>query len=383
MAEVLNLNQATRIQPLNVIDPADWQGKPIPEREWLVPGICVRGGATLLNGDGGVGKSLLCLQLQAALALGQPWLGIPTPAKTTKTLGIYCEDEPEELHRRTYDICRYYKCTLGHLKGAAYMMSRVGENNTLMTFSRREGTGTVTNFFRQVEAMIHDAGIEVVIIDTAADTFGGLEIDREQVRTFVQRLRAWALRSRGSVIITQHPSVSGMASGAGSSGSTGWNNSVRSRVYLTKPKRVDDDGDEIPTNERFLKFMKSNYGPINPKMRLVWEQGVFKTKDEAAPESFKDEGFIRETLLDAAVEYVTQGVRLSPDANSRTCLVNRIRKDRQGLSSYPQSALLRVYSTLKEDGELVTTTFKNQKREVETYVRPSWLKYPDEGQGNP
>lgn len=383
MADVVNINDGkARIQPIRLINPADWQGKPVPDREWLVPGICVRGGATLLNGDGGVGKSLLCLQLQTALALGQPWLGINTPAKSTRSLGIYCEDEPEELHRRQYDICKYYNCTMRHLDGLAMMMSRVGENNSLMTFSRREGGGATTNFFRQVEAIINDNEIEVVIIDTAADTFGGLEIDREQVRTFVQKLRGWALRTRGTVIITQHPSVSGMASGAGSSGSTGWNNSVRSRVYLTAPKRVDDDGDEIPTDERFLKFMKSNYGPKGSKLRLMWKDGVFVPISEVSARDYMEETRVREVMLDVCAELIRKGAELSPEEKAKTSLTSRCRTNAQ-LGRLPSAILMKAQEDLLTSGELVVVSAKKSDRHVAKLIRPSWLKYPNECEGNP
>lgn len=383
MADIHDIKDGkTRIQPIKLINPADWQGRPVPEREWLVPGICVRGGATLLNGDGGVGKSLLCLQLQTALALGQPWLGIPTPAKATRSLGIYCEDEPEELHRRQYDICRYYNCTMSNLDGTALMMSRVGENNTLMSFDRRQGGGAITSFFRQVEATIDQYEIEVVIIDTAADTFGGLEIDREQVRTFVQKLRAWSLKSRGAVIITQHPSVSGMASGAGSSGSTGWNNSVRSRVYLTKPKRTDDDGDEIPTNERFLKFMKSNYGPTNPKMRLRWDNGVFVTTQEG-PGTFFDQRELEDRLVNAAVNFVRLGVELSADPQSRTALINRVRSQDESFGVLSVSQLKRAQETLIQEGRLITVIMKSSDGRKRSYLKPEGTFYPSEDRGNP
>lgn len=388
MASVIDINDPKnpRVQPVRVINPAQWQDQPVPERQWLIPGICVRGGATLLNGDGGVGKSLLCLQMQTALAVEKPWLGIATPrngGRGTRSLGIYCEDEPEELQRRQRDICQYYGCEMRDLDGLAFMMSRVGESNTLMSFNRREGGGTITNFFRQVEAIINEHGIEVVIIDTAADTFGGNEIDREQVRTFVQKLRAWALKSRGTVIITQHPSVSGMASGAGSSGSTGWNNSVRSRIYLTQPKRTDDDGDEIPTNERFLKFMKSNYGPKAAKLRLAWEGGVFKTVGELKPGGLFDELALREKVLDAAADYVQRGIELSPDPQSRTCLVNRIRNDRNDMGHVSQSMLIKAHAQLVEDGKLVTITMKSADRRIRSYVRPSWMRYPGEERETP
>src|SRR5690242_16434029 len=116
MADIVGINDRKgRVQPLNVINPAQWQGQPVPERQWLVPGICVRGGATLVNGDGGIGKSLLCMQLQTALALGKPWLGLPTPEAKTRSFGIYCEDDEDELHRRQFDICKYYECEMEDL----------------------------------------------------------------------------------------------------------------------------------------------------------------------------------------------------------------------------------------------------------------------------
>jgi RecA-family ATPase len=53
-----------------------------------------------------------------------------------------------------------------------------------------------------------------------------------------------------------------MNSGSGTSGSTAWNNSVRSRLYLTK---ADADGDP---DIRILKAMKANYAPSLSDLRL-------------------------------------------------------------------------------------------------------------------
>ena len=90
---------------------------------------------------------------------------------------------------------------------------------------------------------------------------GGNENYRFQVRSFINLLRRWAMEMDGGVIITAHPSNFGLSQGTGISGSTAWNNSVRSRIYLTKPKDdVDDFGEQEDTNERILKLMKNNYG---------------------------------------------------------------------------------------------------------------------------
>jgi hypothetical protein len=43
----------------HIINPADWEGLPVPPREWIVPGYIPHKTVTLLSGDGSIGKSLL------------------------------------------------------------------------------------------------------------------------------------------------------------------------------------------------------------------------------------------------------------------------------------------------------------------------------------
>ncbi|MDN3719996.1 hypothetical protein QW131_14380 [Roseibium salinum] len=65
-----------------------------------------------------------------------------------------------------------------------------------------------------------------------------------------------------------------MSSGSGLSGSTAWNNSVRSRLYLERIK--DSDGKETDTEMRVLTTKKANYTKTGTEIRLNWHQGVFK-----------------------------------------------------------------------------------------------------------
>jgi hypothetical protein len=56
------------------------------------------------------------------------------------------------------------------------------------------------------------------------------ENDRSQTRQFISLLRRLAIVSNGSVVLLSHPSLTGINSGSGISGSTAWHNSVRSRM---------------------------------------------------------------------------------------------------------------------------------------------------------
>ena len=69
-----------------------------------------------------------------------------------------------------------------------------------------------------------------------------------------------------------HPSLTGLNSGTGTSGSTAWNNSVRSRLYLS---RITDNGFEPDPDARVLSTKKANYGRTVGEINLKWEAGVF------------------------------------------------------------------------------------------------------------
>ncbi|HEY0146294.1 MAG TPA: AAA family ATPase [Methylovirgula sp.] len=61
-------SNANEQQLLLTINPADWQGRPIPEKQWLIPGLIPSRVVTLLSGDGGAGKTLPALQIGMAAA---------------------------------------------------------------------------------------------------------------------------------------------------------------------------------------------------------------------------------------------------------------------------------------------------------------------------
>jgi hypothetical protein len=64
-----------------------------------------------------------------------------------------------------------------------------------------------------------------------------------------------------------------MASGSGLSGSTAWNASVRSRLYL---ERLVDDGFEPNPNRRRLTLKKANHAALGAEITMTWRApGIF------------------------------------------------------------------------------------------------------------
>ena len=255
-----------RGRPLDVLDPLHWHGKPIPARPWLVEGLIPRRVVTQLGGDGGLGKSLLAQQLLTACATGGQWLARPT--MSCRALGLFCEDDRDELHRRQADINRH--CGIGFADlGDLNLSSRVGDDTILMEWGSWSAPGHETAIYNQVYSFCRDNGVQCLVLDSLHDIFGGEENRRPHARQFVNLLRDIAIATDGAVVITAHPSLSGRASGSGEAGSTAWHNAVRSRLYLSVPPDEDDE------NVRILATKKSNYGARGKDLRLKWIDGTF------------------------------------------------------------------------------------------------------------
>jgi len=92
-----------------ILNPAAWEGRPVPPREWIVKDFIPARTVTLLSGEGAAGKSTLALQLAAARSLGKAWLS--TIPKAGRTLVLSAEDEEDELHRRLDAIRQHYGAT--------------------------------------------------------------------------------------------------------------------------------------------------------------------------------------------------------------------------------------------------------------------------------
>ncbi|WP_181172163.1 AAA family ATPase [Mesorhizobium sp. B2-4-8] len=254
-----------------VINPANWHGLPVPRREWFIEDMIPMRQVTILNGDGGVGKSLLALQIAASSALSVDTLGLEPLAKPVLYIGA--EDGADEFQRRLADIVDHHGHGFEDL--FRFRLLPLADRDALLCVPNRAGAMEPTALWKRIVMTIQDHKPGLVVLDTAADLFGGDEIKRSQVRQFISMLRKVAMDSECAVLLLAHPSVSGMQSGTGSSGSTAWNNSVRSRLYMTRPEGKDD----VDPDARVLTTKKINYGKKGGEIRMRWQGGVFVLDD--------------------------------------------------------------------------------------------------------
>jgi len=251
---------------------ADWPDAEPPAREWLVEGLIPMGTVTFISGDGGLGKTLLGQQLVMAAALGANWCG--RKVVQTPSVALFCEDREEEIRRRADRIYATLNVARSDPRlNAVHYECRVGENNQLMYSSWRGDQHSgyrPTDLCRELRASATARAARLLLIDSLHDVFAGNENFRPEARAFVQILANTANRLKGAVVVLAHPSLSGLERGSGTSGSTAWNNAVRSRLYLTVPEGMSPESDV-----RLLTTVKANYGRAGEKIYLKRRGGVF------------------------------------------------------------------------------------------------------------
>jgi RecA-family ATPase len=255
---------------LNAIDPADFEYQPLPTRDWLCPDLFPMRKVTALYGDGAVGKTLLAIQLAVAVAMQLPFLG--REVRQGRVYALLAEDENNDLHMTLEAILKREGISYRALRGRMRVLPRAGLDSVLMSFVH--GQRATTDLFRTLLDDIRRFGPTLVIVDTAADVFDGNENDRSQVRRFLNEICVRiAIETSAAVLLCAHPSIAGKREGHGFAGSTAWNNTVRSRLYLQRD--LDDNNQEPDPDVRILELKKANFAQHGQELRLRWEHGVF------------------------------------------------------------------------------------------------------------
>jgi RecA-family ATPase len=253
------------IEPLPWANIPHWDTRPTPSREWSVLNRVPLRHVTLFTGEGAIGKSLTELQLAVAHVFGTDWLGsMPEPGSA-----IYfgAEDEQDEIERRLVPMLPAGSNFAALARAGMHILPYYGKDATLAVPDRRGRLEATPLYYQLLEAAA-DIRPKHFGIDTSADVFGGNELDRGQVKQFVRMLAKIAIAANGGLVLLAHPSLTGINTGSGISGSTGWHNSVRARMYQTQAEGDDE-------NLRELTFLKNNYGPRAEKVLLRWQNGLF------------------------------------------------------------------------------------------------------------
>ena len=260
---------SSALDPLPWLKMSHWDAQPVPERLWAILDRVPLNQAGLFSGEGGTGKSIIELMKDVAHVAGKDWLGsMPEPGPA---FYIGAEDDERELHIRLAAIASHYGVTFKQLCGL-HVLCLLGQDATLCAVGR-DGRVERTDRYKRLYEAAGDIKPKNISIDTLSRAFAGNEIDRRQVYAFAIHMQALAAVAGGSVTVLSHPSLAGINSGSGISGSTAWHGAFRFRMYLTSAKQ--EAGEQPDTDLRDLQFRKNQYGPVAESIVLRYQRGLF------------------------------------------------------------------------------------------------------------
>src|SRR5262245_9350284 len=296
------------------IDMSSWDHEPIPEREWSIPDRVPLRQAGLFSGEGGTGKSIIELTKDVAHVAGKDWFGsMPEPGPA---IYLGAEDDEKELHIRLAAIANHYGVTFRDLTaGGLHVLCLLGQDATLCAANGKSRKIEVTDLYRQLYEAAGDIKPKNISIDTLSRAFAGSEIDRVHVYAFAMHMQALAMVAGGSVTVLSHPSLQGISSGTGISGSTAWHGAFRFRQSLTSVKPAADEQPDSALRQ--VEFKKNQYGPKAETVVVRYERGLFLpvpgigSLEKAAQDQQDDDRFL--IALDQAEQ---QGRTVSDSINA-------------------------------------------------------------------
>jgi RecA-family ATPase len=265
------------------------------------------------------------------------------------------------IHRRLAAIATHYRVRFEDMtRGGLHKVSLFGRDAVLAT-PTRNGKVEPTRLYSQLLQAAGDIKPKMIGIASSANVFAGSEIDRTQTQQFIGLLNRIAMTANGSVVLISHPSLAGINTDTGLSGSNQWNNAVRARLYL---KAIKAEAGEQPDNDlRELVFKKNQFGPMSANIVLRYRNGLFlPEKGASGLDKLACEAKADETFLDLLKRFADEGRNVSHNVNAKT----------YAPTAFAAETEAQKHQLRKADFEAAMRRLFEAKRiRVENYGRPS------------
>lgn len=192
--------QAKSEVPLSSFSAADFDGQTVKDRRWVAHNRVPVRNVTLLGGDGAVGKTTVALQLAVAVGVAHinDWLQ-SVIIESGPVLFVTAEEERDEVHFRLNQIREHYSLSWADL--IDLHIYAAPEEDCLLAVPDKKQVMVATKRYDQLCATVEQIKPKLVILESAADLFGGDEIDRAQVRKFIALLRRIAIKYDCAVVL--------------------------------------------------------------------------------------------------------------------------------------------------------------------------------------
>lgn len=344
-----------------------------PAPEFIIADYIPCGVVTLLGANGGVGKSLLSLTAAVCVAMGLPFLGKRT--KRCKVCFYSAEDSTGHLRHRLHKICRHLGVNPHDLATHLHILDATEGDPALFCEANTKGVkkGITTRAYAHLKEYIDDRQIDFVVIDNASDTYDANEIERARVRGFIRSLAQIVKGRNGAVLLLAHVAKTTIGAKGGDSqgysGSTAWNNSVRSRLFMS------EQGAGV-----LLEHQKSNLARKAEPVTLRWSANHIL--EVGGSTAVPDAGMLLiasmnlQSILKMMVEFEERGEFISTSASSPDNPFKKL----SGELGYPHKLSKDRLSLLIRDADRDGLVIRERYKSHDRKPKERWL-VTHKGQG--
>jgi RecA-family ATPase len=251
-----------------------------PPREFLLEDSIPVGAAAGIFGDGGTGKTTIAITMAVAIERGIEVFGLKT--SQAPVLGIFAEDDSDELKRRLKAVCASLGVQRDAVTGFHYQ-SRFGRENLLGRFDAN-GAFHSNELFARIRSKAIAVGARLIILDNVNFIYPDNINDPARVTRFVAALNGLAADINGAVLLLGHIAK---AQGSQYAGTAAWSNACRSRMFFDFETAGSDGVSDA--NGRVLTRPKANYAARGGDIKLTWHQGAFILPDDLPADVYAEQ----------------------------------------------------------------------------------------------
>ncbi len=272
ITEIKEKNQEIPLEEINL---QSLMTTPPPEIDFVFNTLPAQSVGMLVS-PGGLGKSMLTLEILTAVATGKDITeGAINVKKTGKCAYLCLEDSNIVLHNRIWNLMAFL-----HPDERKLLTENLSIYARKGIFELADPQGNIIQ--KNLDALKKIAeGRRLVVIDTLRRAHSADENSSGQMTTLLQAFEVVAQETGCAILAIHHTAKT---QGSKSRGTTALYDNIRFQINLEKLSEKEAKREEISHKQlhKYVKLVheKSNYGPIEaPKILKRIDHGVLKLRD--------------------------------------------------------------------------------------------------------
>ena len=236
--------------------------EPIPEKEWVIEGICTRGESVILSGSSKSGKSYLMTNLAVTASVGGLWLG-RFQCRRTRVLYINGENQIDDARRRFHAVVES-------------MGVEPGETITMVSINGI--VKPIQELTKVLVAAIQKNKYGLVILDPLYCFYKGSEIDDQDAKDFTTAVNAICRDTGAVVVVIHHHSKKAALQKNASNRASGSGMLQRAISALLDVSEVQSDN--LTEGQRGFTFVGEPRQAAVFKMNLIFDYPVWRCDEQ-------------------------------------------------------------------------------------------------------